>query len=154
MEKLIKQALDALVETQPTFSGLSKGERINAAIEALRARLAEPEPEPEPVVCSDACDTLDRYLRDNLDDNDYDYATYSSTVGLVSTPYTIPPTTEGMVLVPIEPTEKMINAYLAANTEYWRDVDLVTNCLTKKATPVEATAVSYKAMIKAAQEAT
>ena len=150
MEKLIKQALDALVETQPTFSGLSKGERINAAIEALRARLAEPEPEPEPVVCSDACDTLDRYLRDNLDDNDYDYATYSSTVGLVSTPYTIPPTTEGMVLVPIEPSEALYTAWMNAGGGMLMDAP---EGETIDDLSLRLFYVKYKAMIKAAQEA-
>jgi len=55
-------------------------------------------------------------------------------------------------LVPIEPTNEMITAYLKANTAYWERTDALPQNPTKwrNGTPQEATAVSYRAMIEAA----
>lgn len=65
-----------------------------------------------------------------------------------------PAVPEGYVLVPIEPTEAMVDAYLAANTAYWLRTDELPNTdpsRWRQGTPSDATAESYRAMINAAQ---
>lgn len=62
---------------------------------------------------------------------------------------------EGFVLVPIEPSEEMIAAYLEANKYYWQCQDqlpLSNPSKWRNGTPKEATVEGYKAMIVAAQK--
>jgi len=64
------------------------------------------------------------------------------------------PVPEGYALVPIEPTEAMVDAYLAANTAYWLRTDELPKTdpsRWRQGTPSDATAESYRAMINAAQ---
>ncbi len=58
----------------------------------------------------------------------------------------------GWKLVPIEPTNEMISAYLKANTAYWERTDALPNHPSKwrNGTPQEATAEGYRAMLAAA----
>ena len=53
-----------------------------------------------------AYDMIDRYLRNNLDDDDY--ADYSAALELVST------APEGYVLVPVEPLQELLKDYVRA----------------------------------------
>ena len=64
-------------------------------------------------------------------------------------PAAVPP---GYALVPIEPTPKMVAAYLNANDEYWKRADELPPSLFKwrNGTPKDATVESYRAMIAAA----
>ena len=64
-------------------------------------------------------------------------------------PAAVPP---GYVLVPIEPTRKMVEAYLSANSAYWERIDAMPTKIGvwRNGTPKEATEVSYRAMIAAA----
>ena len=65
----------------------------------------------------------------------------------------VPP---GYALVPIEPTPKMVAAYLNANDEYWKRADELPPSLFKwrNGTPKDATVESYRAMIAAAGDKT
>ena len=60
---------------------------------------------------------------------------------------------QGFVVVPEEPTEAMIAAYLTANLGYWQRTDRLPTPPDKwrTGTPSEATAESYRAMIEAAK---
>lgn len=73
-----------------------------AAIEADRQARGEP------VEASEAYDTIDSFLRNNLDDDDY--ALYSSALDDVYTAQQPPQLPAGYKLVPIEPTEEMLFA--------------------------------------------
>ena len=67
---------------------------------------------------------------------------------------TTPAVPDGYALVPIEPTEAMVDAYLAANTAYWLRTDELPKTdpsRWRQGTPSDATAESYRAMINAAQ---
>ena len=68
-------------------------------------------------------------------------------------PAAVPP---GYALVPIEPTPKMVAAYLNANDEYWKRADELPPSLFKwrNGTPKDATVESYRAMIAAAGDKT
>ena len=69
-------------------------------------------------------------------------------------PQATTPVPEGYALVPIEPTEAMVDAYLAANTAYWLRTDELPKTdpsRWRQGTPSDATAESYRAMINAAQ---
>ena len=81
---------------------------------------------------SAAYDKIDRYLRNNLDDDDY--AEYSAALDLVSTQ------PEGYVLVPVEPTDAMLEA--AFNAPARGHPETATSSFTD----------IYSAMIAAAQE--
>jgi hypothetical protein len=61
----------------------------------------------------------------------------------------------GYALVPLEPTEDMVKAYLQANNAYWQRTDEMPPPPNRWRTgrPFEATAESYKAMIAAASSA-
>lgn len=62
------------------------------------------------------------------------------------------PVPDGWVMVPREPTPEMIAAYLAANTQYWAEVDALPRTPVTKwrqGTPSDATRESYRAMIAA-----
>jgi hypothetical protein len=69
--------------------------------------------------------------------------------GESSHPYTHPAQPEPI----LEPTDAMVDAYLAANTAYWQEVDELPPDLTKEwrqGTPREATRVSLRAALMAA----
>ena len=72
--------------------------------------------------------------------------------------YTISATIpEGYAIVPIEPTDAMIKAYLLKNKAYWIRVDEMPTkqrnpSKWRNGTPEEATKESYKAMIAAYKE--
>lgn len=73
--------------------------------------------------------------------------------------YAAPPTPvlpPGFVLVPVEPTRAMVEAYLSANSAYWERVDAMPTKIRvwRNGTPKEATEVSYRAMIAAAGDKT
>jgi hypothetical protein len=60
---------------------------------------------------------------------------------------------EGWKLVPVEPTQEMVSAYLQANDTYWKRTDELPSknaSRWREGKPNEATAESYKAMIIAA----
>ena len=63
----------------------------------------------------------------------------------------VPP---GYALVPVEPTEDMVQAYLDANDLYWKQADELPTKLGvwRGGTPVKATIASYRAMIAAAAQ--
>ena len=66
------------------------------------------------------------------------------------------PVPAGWVMVPREPTPEMIAAYLAANTQYWAEVDALPRTPVTKwrqGTPSDATRESYRAMIAASPAA-
>jgi hypothetical protein len=65
------------------------------------------------------------------------------------------PAPEGYRLVPLEPTPAMVDVYLRANTAYWERTDNMPHTNPGKwrnGTPSEATAESYRAMLKAAPQ--
>lgn len=64
----------------------------------------------------------------------------------------VPP---GWKLVPVEPTPEMVSAYLDRNDAYWHDCDALPTPpgTWRTGTPSEATAASYRAMLKAAPSA-
>ena len=77
---------------------------------------------------------------------------FARAVLAAAQPAPVPP---GWRLVPVEPTQEMLAAYLAANTEYWKEVDAKPFDVTKKwrqGTPSDATRESYKAMLAAFTE--
>lgn len=63
---------------------------------------------------------------------------------------------DGWQLVPVEPTQEMVSAYLQANDAYWKRTDELPNknaSRWREGKPNEATAESYRAMLLAAPKA-
>jgi hypothetical protein len=60
--------------------------------------------------------------------------------------YALPP---GYAVVPIEPTEEMVEQYLLANAKYWVDHDQLPSPIGKwrSGTAKQATVAGYKAML-------
>lgn len=81
------------------------------------------------------------------------HAAASRRIAAQPAPAVVPP---GYALVPIEPTPKMVAAYLNANDEYWKRADELPPSLFKwrNGTPKDATVESYRAMIAAAGDKT
>ena len=149
-DPLIQQALDAL-EFCFKLNSLDRLDHVRKTVKALRARLAEPEPEPVGWFRRDDDGELnvDEFVTAKSKDllltrNPEAASTYQIAV------YTAPPTTEGMVLVPIEPSEALYTAWMNAGGGMLMDAP---EGETIDDLSLRLFYVKYKAMIKAAQEA-
>ena len=165
---LLQQALDAL-EPISAFGRVGTKDveqaKLQQAITALREALAAPE--PEPVALESVHLTRDTKgmcvvrvngriaIQDNGDIIDH-MATLEWFAAPPAAPAPAAPLPDGMVMVPREPTPEMIAAYLAANTQYWAEVDALPRTPVTKwrqGTPSDATRESYRAMIAASPAA-
>lgn len=119
------------------------------AANLIKAQLAKPESEP-----SDLAEDTVEYWKAYAESGQHSFDVMMVELkALRAQQVAVPP---GYALVPIEPTPEMVAAYLAANLAYWQRTDELpaTNpSKWRQGTPSDATAESYKAMLKAAPQA-